>query len=98
MLNNNHPTLVSETTQHTLAAALGDVLVLQLLRVGEVVVLVKERRDVARVDLLVRRPDNPDPAPSHVREPHVETPAVTSCKESGALAKTRAPCNSYGRQ
>ncbi len=59
-----------------LAAALGDVLVLLLLRVGEVVVLGEQRLQVARVGLAVVGLDQADAAAGNVAETDVEAAEV----------------------
>mmetsp|Transcript_20496 Transcript_20496/g.65650 ORF Transcript_20496/g.65650 Transcript_20496/m.65650 type:complete len:334 (-) Transcript_20496:986-1987(-) len=57
---------------HSLGAALGNVLVLALLRAGQSVALVEELLHIVRVRLRVRRPHDADAAARNVPEPDVE--------------------------
>ncbi|GIX61221.1 dihydroorotase [Babesia caballi] len=74
---------------HALAAALGDVLVLQTLRVGQVVGLVEDLQLVPRKGLLREGLHHPDPAPRYLAEPDVEAPEVGPQNHHDAVGRLR---------
>mmetsp|Transcript_52399 Transcript_52399/g.138948 ORF Transcript_52399/g.138948 Transcript_52399/m.138948 type:complete len:297 (+) Transcript_52399:1335-2225(+) len=74
-----HPHLIHIQQDGPLAPPLRDVLVLHLLRQSQVVVLLKEPRNVAVVGGSISRGDQPDAAAGNVAKPYVEP------KESAAL-------------
>lgn len=68
-----------------LGAALGNVLVLLLLRVRETVVFAEQGLEVAAVGLLAGREDQADAAPGNIPEAHVEAAELVAHHEEHSM-------------